>query len=511
MCNSTQRIPSAAAAVVLIASAVCVALLPCLTLAAQADGGCAISPSTLPDGTVGTAYTVTLEASGGTEPYTWSVIGGALPDGLTLNSATGAISGIPSTPQIYSFIVRADDSARHYCTMSISITINSSTSTSTVSTISTLMLGKTGSFILVDSILPAARELASPDGRVRLNLAANTTINMRGSTQLGAATESKPPAANDNSTLIRAYSFMPSGATFSPAATMTLKYEKASLPAGALESDLYIAYWNGASWVKLSSTVDTGIKEVSAPVAHFTTFAIRYLPPITAATTTTTTTVTAASTAISTNLLGTNSSFTTAEGVTTSAVSLSGSNGKIVVTLAENTTVTLPGDSRQITIVQIADQPDPPANSEVIEAYSFEPAGATFSPAATVTLKYDPSILPADVRESDLYLALLENSKWTALATNVDTESKTLTAKVSHLSTYAMLGKVTVATTTPATSNTTVPISPTSNITAPSGNTTGPSSNTVTSGMAVPVLVIIVAGGLLVIGLGIAFVFKRKT
>jgi len=29
--------------------------------------------------------------------------------------------------------------------------------------------------------------------------------------------------------------------------------------------------------------------------------------------------------------------------------------------------------------------------------------------------------------------------------------------------------------------------------------------------MAVPVLVIIVAGGLLVIGLGIAFVFKRKT
>ncbi|MFA7246861.1 MAG: Ig domain-containing protein, partial [Dehalococcoidia bacterium] len=209
MFNSTQRIPSAAVAVVLIASVVCVALLPCLTQTALADGTCVISPSTLPDGTVGTAYSVTLEASGGTEPYTWTVIGGALPDGLMLNSATGVISGTPSTPLTYSFIVRADDSAGHYCTMSISITINSSTSASTVGTISTLMLGKTGSFVLAAGILPAARELASPDGRVRLNLAANTTINMQGSTQLGAATESKPPAANDNSTLIRAYSFMP--------------------------------------------------------------------------------------------------------------------------------------------------------------------------------------------------------------------------------------------------------------------------------------------------------------
>jgi len=181
-----------------------------------------------------------------------------------------------------------------------------------------------------------------------------------------------------------------------------------------------------------------------------------------------------------------------------------------VVTLAENTTVTLPGGGLQITVIQLADQPDPPAASKVIEAYSFEPVGATFIPAASVTIKYDAAGLPKNVKESNLYLALLENSKWTALATTVDTKSRTLTAKVSHFSTYAMLGKVTVATTTPATSNTTVPISPTSNITAPSGNVTDRSSDTVTSGMAVPVLVIIIAGGLLVIGLGIAFVFKRS-
>lgn len=56
-----------------------------------------ITTTSIPDATVGVAYTFTLQASGGTAPYTWSISSGTLPSGLTLNSSTGVISGTPTT------------------------------------------------------------------------------------------------------------------------------------------------------------------------------------------------------------------------------------------------------------------------------------------------------------------------------------------------------------------------------------------------------------------------------
>ncbi len=53
-----------------------------------------ITTASLPGATVGTAYSATLAASGGAAPLVWSATG--LPAGLSLNAATGEISGTPT-------------------------------------------------------------------------------------------------------------------------------------------------------------------------------------------------------------------------------------------------------------------------------------------------------------------------------------------------------------------------------------------------------------------------------
>ncbi len=55
-----------------------------------------ITTNSLPNGHVGTAYDATLSAGGGTRPYTWALTSGTLPAGLSLNTASGEITGTPT-------------------------------------------------------------------------------------------------------------------------------------------------------------------------------------------------------------------------------------------------------------------------------------------------------------------------------------------------------------------------------------------------------------------------------
>lgn len=82
-----------------------------LSLASPVQAQPSIFPNPLPNGQIGTPYASNLVAAGGTPPYTWSVISGALPTGLTLNAAGGTISGTPTTAGTFSFVVRVTDSA----------------------------------------------------------------------------------------------------------------------------------------------------------------------------------------------------------------------------------------------------------------------------------------------------------------------------------------------------------------------------------------------------------------
>src|ERR1051326_6664098 len=57
--------------------------------------GLAVSAN-LPAGTVGASYSGTISATGGTTPYSFSVVDGSLPPGLSLASATGSVTGTPT-------------------------------------------------------------------------------------------------------------------------------------------------------------------------------------------------------------------------------------------------------------------------------------------------------------------------------------------------------------------------------------------------------------------------------
>jgi hypothetical protein len=82
-----------------------------------------ITYSPLPAGMVGAVYSVPMIATGGTAPYTWTVSGGALPAGLSLNSVQGRIGGTPTTAGNASFSIQVSDSQGLTATKSLSLTI----------------------------------------------------------------------------------------------------------------------------------------------------------------------------------------------------------------------------------------------------------------------------------------------------------------------------------------------------------------------------------------------------
>jgi large repetitive protein len=97
-----------------------------------------ITASPLPTSEVGVAYSETLEASSGSGTYSnWSITSGTLPDGLSLGSSTGVISGIPTTAGTTTITVQVTDSLGGTATKDLSITIAAAPTITTASPLPT--------------------------------------------------------------------------------------------------------------------------------------------------------------------------------------------------------------------------------------------------------------------------------------------------------------------------------------------------------------------------------------
>ena len=76
----------------------------------------------IPSGTSNSSFSTVLTASGGTPPYTWSMVSGTLPAGLSL-SGTGTIAGTPTATGSFSFTVQVKDAAGLTATRVLTLSI----------------------------------------------------------------------------------------------------------------------------------------------------------------------------------------------------------------------------------------------------------------------------------------------------------------------------------------------------------------------------------------------------
>ena len=92
---------------------------------ASAQKALTVTTASLPAAPEGNVYSVKLAAADGVKPYTWSIVNGALPAGLTLVPATGLIQGIApiGVPADDQFTVQVSDSENPAVTATANLSI----------------------------------------------------------------------------------------------------------------------------------------------------------------------------------------------------------------------------------------------------------------------------------------------------------------------------------------------------------------------------------------------------
>jgi len=99
-----------------------------------------ISSAALPAGMVNVLYSQALGATGGVPPYSWAVISGVPPQGLSL-STSGIVSGTPPNPGSFMFGVQATDTAGATATATATLTIQPAPLNITTQTLPSGMMG----------------------------------------------------------------------------------------------------------------------------------------------------------------------------------------------------------------------------------------------------------------------------------------------------------------------------------------------------------------------------------
>ncbi len=140
-----------------------------------------IVTSELAEGVVGKSYSQPLLADGGVQPYFWKIVAGSLPQGLSLNSHSGLIAGIPESETTETIEFEVSDETADCIRSIFSLTINENEEPLTITTEDLpsakvhryyeVALEAQGGVLpytwsLVDSSLPQGLTLDGPAGKI---------------------------------------------------------------------------------------------------------------------------------------------------------------------------------------------------------------------------------------------------------------------------------------------------------------------------------------------------------
>ncbi len=139
------------------------------------------------------------------------------------------------------------------------------------------------------------------------------------------------------------------------------------------------------------------------------------------------------------------SGFVSADGTFTGTVVAESVDGKCELTIDEGTRgLSREGDRlTEIAMTEMEDWLAPPENFDIIGlTYDLGPEGATFDPPITLTITYDESLMPEGVAEENLLMTMWDEAtgEWVMLVGGtVNPETNTITAPVSHFTTFTIL------------------------------------------------------------------------
>ncbi len=147
------------------------------------------------------------------------------------------------------------------------------------------------------------------------------------------------------------------------------------------------------------------------------------------------------------------------DGVFIVAASIKSEDGNVQLTIDKGTVAKDKGGWRliQIGILKMTEQPPAPTDAKIVSlVYDIQPEEATFSPAITLTMKFDPQALPAGSKAAELYIALWDGNAWKGLTSKVDTQANTVSTLVDHFSRFAVISKLPAPSLPPAPASFTV-------------------------------------------------------